>query len=369
MPIATRSWSPGTGPAALAMTDGRWVVGGLDRNGLRPMRYVLTGDGLLIAGSEAGMVPVDEMAVREKGALGPGQMIAVDMAEGKLYRDWDLKDKLAASQPFGDWVQKVLSLNDRMKNVPERALFEGADLRRRQIAAGYTLEELEQVLAPMAEDGKEMVASMGDDTPPAVLSSQYRPLSHYFRQNFSQVTNPPIDSLRESRVMSLKTRFGNLTNVLAEDSSQSEILVLESPFIANAEFDEMVGLFGDRVAFIDCTFPADGGEDALRAALERVRAEAEDAVRSGAGHLVLDRPASERDARRHADDPGDERGAQLADAQGAQDLHFVERARGRMHRPPLFRRPDRVGCDDGQRLSGAGFHRRPAAPGAAGGAA
>ncbi|MEZ5886861.1 MAG: glutamate synthase large subunit [Paracoccaceae bacterium] len=278
---------PWDGPAALAMTDGRWVVGGLDRNGLRPMRYVLTGDGMLIAGSEAGMVPVDEMTVREKGALGPGQMIAVDMEEGKLFRDWDLKDKLAASQPFGDWVAKVISLNERMKDVPEKALFEGADLRRRQIAAGYTHEDLEQVLAPMAEDGKEMVASMGDDTPPAVLSGQYRPLSHYFRQNFSQVTNPPIDSLRESRVMSLKTRFGNLTNVLAEDSSQTEILVLESPFIANAEFEEMVRLFGDRVAFIDCTFGEGDGDEALRRALDRIRAEAEDAVRSGAGHLVL----------------------------------------------------------------------------------
>ncbi|MCV2867340.1 glutamate synthase large subunit [Defluviimonas sp. WL0002] len=278
---------PWDGPAALAMTDGRWVVGGLDRNGLRPMRYVLTGDGLLIAGSEAGMVPVDEMTVREKGALGPGQMIAVDMSQGRLYRDWDLKDKLAASQPFGDWVQKVVELNVLMRDVPEKALFEGAELRRRQIAAGYTLEELEQVLAPMAEDGKEMIASMGDDTPPAVLSSKYRPLSHYFRQNFSQVTNPPIDSLRESRVMSLKTRFGNLTNVLAEDSSQTEILTLDSPFIANAEFDEMVRQFGDRVTVIDCTFAAQGGDDALRQALERVRAEAEDAVRSGAGHLVL----------------------------------------------------------------------------------
>ena len=284
---------PWDGPAALAMTDGRWVCGGLDRNGLRPMRYVLTGDGMLIAGSEAGMVPVDEMTVREKGALGPGQMIAVDMAEGRLYRDWDLKDKLAAAQPFGDWVQNVVDLNARMVNVPEKALFDGAELRRRQIAAGYTLEELEQVLAPMAEDGKEMVASMGDDTPPAVLSAQYRPLSHYFRQNFSQVTNPPIDSLRESRVMSLKTRFGNLTNVLAEDSSQTEILVLESPFIGNAEFDEMARLFGERVAVIDCTFPAGAGDEALKLALERIRAEAEDSVRSGAGHLVLSDQAQE----------------------------------------------------------------------------
>jgi glutamate synthase (NADPH/NADH) large chain/glutamate synthase (ferredoxin) len=146
---------------------------------------------------------------------------------------------------------------------------------------------VEQVLTPMAEDGKEAVASMGDDTPLAVLSAQYRPLSHYFRQNFSQVTNPPIDSLREARVMSLKTRFGNLKNVLDESSAQTEILVLESPFIANAEFDVMVKAFGDQVAHIDCTFSAAPGLDDLRQGLERIRAEAEDAVRSGAAHLVL----------------------------------------------------------------------------------
>ncbi|MDN5788725.1 glutamate synthase large subunit, partial [Pseudorhodobacter sp.] len=276
---------PWDGPAALAMTDGRWVCGGLDRNGLRPMRYVVTGDGLLIAGSEAGMVPVDEATIREKGALGPGQMIAVDMVEGKLYHDGVLKDKLAAAQPFGDWIEKVVELNEFLVNLPEVAGFSGSQLRKRQIAAGYSVEELEQVLAPMAEDGKEMIASMGDDTPAAVLSSVYRPLSHFFRQNFSQVTNPPIDSLRESRVMSLKTRFGNLKNVLDEDSSQTEILLLESPFIANAEFDAMMEHFGPTVSVIDCTFPI--GPDALRHGLERIRAEAEDAVRSGAGHLVL----------------------------------------------------------------------------------
>ncbi|MFN3953750.1 MAG: glutamate synthase large subunit [Pararhodobacter sp.] len=276
---------PWDGPAALAFTDGRWVGGGLDRNGLRPMRYVVTGDGLLIAGSEAGMVPVDELSVREKGALGPGQMIAVDMAEGRLYRDAALKDKLSAGQPFGEWIEKIVDLNSLLRDVPETARHQGEALRRRQIAAGYTLEEIEQVLAPMAEDGKEMVASMGDDTPAAVLSQQYRPLSHFFRQNFSQVTNPPIDSLRESRVMSLKTRFGNLKNVLDESSAQTEILVLESPFIANEEFRVMAEEFGDSVAMIDCTIAA--GEDALRQGLERIRAEAEDAVRSGAGHIVL----------------------------------------------------------------------------------
>ncbi len=165
------------------MTDGRWVCGGLDRNGLRPMRYVVTGDNLLIAGSEAGMVPADEATVREKGALGPGQMIAVDMAEGKLFHDTEIKDKLAAAQPFGEWVSKINDLDEELSKVSEKPLFTGDDLRARQVAAGYTIEELEQILAPMAEDGKEAIASMGDDTPSAVLSKQYRPLSHFFRQN------------------------------------------------------------------------------------------------------------------------------------------------------------------------------------------
>ncbi len=276
---------PWDGPAALAMTDGRWVCGGLDRNGLRPLRYVVTGDGLLVAGSEVGMVPIDEATVVEKGALGPGQMIAVDMVEGRLYRDEELKDQLAAAQPFGAWIEKVVDLSGMMRDVAEKPVFSGADLRKRQVAAGYSVEELEQVLAPMAEDGKEMIASMGDDTPSAVLSKMYRPLSHFFRQNFSQVTNPPIDSLRESRVMSLKTRFGNLKNVLDEDGSQTQILQLESPFVANAEFDEMMDHFGESVTVIDCTFAK--GADALRKGLERIRAEAADAVSSGSGHIVL----------------------------------------------------------------------------------
>jgi len=278
---------PWDGPAALAMTDGRWVCAGLDRNGLRPMRYVVTGDNLLIAGSEAGMVPVDEATVREKGALGPGQLLAVDMAEGKLFHDVEIKDKLAASQPFGDWVGKINELDSALASVTEQPLFDGAELRRRQIAAGYTIEEIEQILAPMAEDGKETLASMGDDTPSAVLSKKYRPLSHYFRQNFSQVTNPPIDSLREFRVMSLKTRFGNLKNVLDESSAQTEILVLDSPFVGNAQFKELATQFNAGLCEIDCTFPAEGGHGALQVALERVRSEAEDAVRSGAGHIIL----------------------------------------------------------------------------------
>ena len=276
---------PWDGPAALAMTDGQWVVAGLDRNGLRPMRYVITGDDLLIAGSEAGMVPIDEVGVKEKGALGPGQMLAVDMGTGRLLHDEQMKDELAASQPFSKWVQSVVDL-DSKEDLKEAATFSGADLRKRQVAAGYTIEELEMILHPMADDAKEALASMGDDTPSAVLSDQYRPLSHYFRQNFSQVTNPPIDSLREQAVMSLKTRFGNLGNVLDESNAQTEILRLSSPVVTNAEFDAMVERFGEQVTVIDCTFEK-GDAHALRHGLTRIREEAEDAVRSGAGQIIL----------------------------------------------------------------------------------
>ena len=278
---------PWDGPAALAMTDGRWVCAGLDRNGLRPMRYVVTGDDLLIAGSEAGMVHVNEADVKEKGALGPGQLLAVDMAEGRLYHDTEMKDLLAASQNFGQWVEKINELDSDLAKAVEAPIFTGSELRQRQIAAGYTIEELEHILVPMAEDGKETLASMGDDTPSAVLSEKYRPLSHFFRQNFSQVTNPPIDSLREYRVMSLKTRFGNLKNVLDESSAQTEILVLDSPFVGNVQFQRLLENFNAPMMEIDCTFPSGEPTGALQSALNRIRAEAEDAVRSGCGHLVL----------------------------------------------------------------------------------
>jgi glutamate synthase (NADPH/NADH) large chain len=278
---------PWDGPAALAMTDGRWVVGGLDRNGLRPMRYVVTGDGLVIAGSETGMVPVDEMTVVEKGALGPGQMLAVDMVGQRMLHDAEVKEEMAASQPFGDWVGSITDIEALVAGASEPRLYERAELRRRQIAAGYSMEDLETILHPMAEDAKEAIGSMGDDTPSAVLSDQYRPLSHFFRQNFSQVTNPPIDSLREHRVMSLKTRFGNLKNVLDQDSSQTEILTLESPVVSNGQFAAMKETFGGSVRQIECLFPADGGKGALRREIDRIRTEAEEAVRAGVGHLIL----------------------------------------------------------------------------------
>ena len=281
---------PWDGPAALAMTDGRWVVGGMDRNGLRPMRYTITTDGLLIGGSETGMVKIDETQVVEKGRLGPGEMIAVDLKAGKLFRDREIKDHLAGLKPWAKWVKNTTQLDDLVKQASTRgepSEIERAELRRRQMAFGISMEDLELILHPMVEDAKEAVGSMGDDSPIAVLSEKYRGLHHFFRQNFSQVTNPPIDSLREKRVMSLKTRLGNLGNILDEDESQCRLLQLDSPVLTTAEFRAMRAYMADTAAEIDATFPVDGGPDALKDALRRIRQEAEDAVRGGANHVIL----------------------------------------------------------------------------------
>jgi glutamate synthase (NADPH) large chain len=282
---------PWDGPAALAMTDGRWVVAGLDRNALRPMRYCLTRDGLLITGSEAGMVVVPEVDVAKKGALGPGEMIAVDLdaAPSRFYSDAEIKAKVAGAQDYAALVAGFTNFEALPgTRAPEPgAAFARDALRRRQIAAGQTLEDMELILAPMVEDAKEAVGSMGDDAPLAVISENARNLSHFFRQNFSQVTNPPIDSLRETRVMSLKTRFSNLTNILDDEATQSGVMVMDSPVLTNRDWQVLKDHFGRQVAEIDCTFDIKGGPTGLRAAIARIRAEAETAVRQGKTQLFL----------------------------------------------------------------------------------
>src|SRR6185437_1155288 len=279
---------PWDGPAALAMTDGRWVLGGMDRNGLRPMRYAITESDLIIAGSESGMVRLDETTIVEKGRLGPGQMIGVELADGHLYRDDEIKDRLAEARPYGEWIKNITVLDSLIHpSGGETAQLARDELRRRQAAFGWSLEDLELILQPMAEEAKEAIGSMGDDAPLAVLSSQYRGLHHFFRQNFIQVTNPPIDSLREKRVMTLKTRLGNLGNILDEDASQCRLLQLQSPVLPNAEFAAMRAYMAATAVEIDCTFDAEGGAAALRDAIRRITGEAEDAVRGGCTHVVL----------------------------------------------------------------------------------
>ena len=278
---------PWDGPAALAMTDGRWAVAGVDRNALRPLRTMLTDDGLLVVGSEAGMVVVPESTIVAKGALGPGQMIAVDLDSGKLYRDRAIKDRLAGEADYAARVADFLTLADLPEPGTAEPAWSRAELMQRQVAAGLTMEDMELILAPMAEDAKEAIGSMGDDTPLAVISDNPRAIHHFFRQNFAQVTNPPIDSLRERQVMSLKTRFGNLTNILDQGDGRDRVLVLDTPVLTNADWARLKASFGGSVAQIDCTYEAETGAAGLRASIARVRAEAEQAVRRGESELFL----------------------------------------------------------------------------------
>lgn len=279
---------PWDGPAAIAAYGGRWVLAGMDRNGLRPMRYVITGDGLLIVGSEAGMVKVDETEVVEKGRLGPGQMDAVNLQEGRFYKDGELKDKVAAMRPYKEWREKIRDFDTLLADrADESARMDRDTLRRRQVAVGWTIEDLELILHPMVEEQKEPTGSMGDDAPLAVLSDNYRGLHHFFRQSFSQVTNPAIDSLRERGVMSLTTRLGNLGNILETAESGGTILQLSSPVLLNGEFEAMCGHLGASAVAIDCTLDPSEKPNALRNAILRIRTEIEDAVRGGCTHVIL----------------------------------------------------------------------------------
>ena len=356
---------PWDGPAAIAATDGRWVIAGLDRNGLRPLRYTVTANKLLVVGSETGMVKFPENEIVAKGRVGPGQTIGVDLDNAAFFSDEAMKDMLSSRQPFGEWAKGITKIDKIVKtDAPEPVLFEVEELRRRQLGVGVTLEDLEMILHPMVEDSAEAIGSMGDDTPIAVLSEKYRGLHHYFRQAFAQVTNPPIDSLRETRVMTLKTRLGNLGNVLDEDSSQCNLLQLESPVLSTAEFAAMRATMGTAVCEVDCTFPVAEGEAGLRAGIERIRREAEEGVRAGLRACDPDGRGAGAVAGADPDDSGDRGGAYASGSAEPADVHQPECAVCGVHGHALLRRVDRGGGDDDQRLSGAGGDCGPAPAGA-----
>jgi glutamate synthase (NADPH/NADH) large chain len=274
---------PWDGPAAIAASDGKWIIAATDRNGLRPLRYTVSSDKLLFAGSETGMVPIPNDKIVFKGRLGPGQVIAVNLDKGKVYDSKSIKNHI--SKDYKKYNKQIIDLDKKFDISKEKFIYSGDELRRRQYLAGINIEDLELILHPMVEEAKEATGSMGDDTPSAVLSDRYRPMSHFFRQNFSQVTNPPIDSLRENEVMSLKTRFGNLGNILDfENLTKDNIYVLESPILSNSQHEKFMGFFSDSVKVLDCTF---GIQNSLKESLDELSSEAEVAVREGYKHLIL----------------------------------------------------------------------------------
>ncbi|MGE0173853.1 MAG: glutamate synthase large subunit [Oligoflexales bacterium] len=278
---------PWDGPAAIAGFHAPWVVTGMDRNGLRPLRYAVTSDGLLSVGSETGLLDWDAGRVIEKGRVGPGQMIAVNLHTGTFYRDEELKTVLAQTQDFSSWVQRIKHLGEITGAFNDKSIFSSSQITNFQRLYNWTLEDLEVILRPMVLEAKEAVGSMGDDSPLAVLSDTYRGLHHFFRQNFAQVTNPPIDSLRERSVMSLKTRIGRYSNLLDESEKQCELIELESPVLIPHEWSALKAYLKENSFEVDCTFRLQTPSGKLKQRLQHLCTLAEINVRRGATHVFL----------------------------------------------------------------------------------
>ena len=281
---------PWDGPASIAFSDGRFVGATLDRNGLRPARYQVTQDGLVVMGSEVGMVALDDERIIKKGRLGPGQMIAVDTKEGRLLLNEEIKETAAARQPYGDWVKKhLVHLDDYLKTCSLEPYQPEHNLQQQQMAFGYTREELQYVIKPMATDATEPVGSMGDDTPLAVLANRCRLLSYYFKQKFAQVTNPPIDHIREELVMSLDSYLGQRRSLLEETPEHAKLLHLSSPLMVNEQLDAVRMMEGDHfsAAVLPCLFPAAEGPDGLKPALDRICRAASEAINGGKNLIIL----------------------------------------------------------------------------------
>ena len=280
---------PWDGPAALVFTDGETVGATLDRNGLRPCRYLVTEDGIVAAASEVGAVPVEPERIRVQGRLGPGQMLAVDTRRGLVQEDGAIKAGLAARRPYGAWLRHPQTGVRRLPadtSEPPASPSSPATVAL-QVAFGYNSEELVTVLRPMVENKAEAIGSMGDDTPLAILSDKPRPLFAYFRQRFAEVSNPPIDPLREELVMSLTARLGTRGNFLTEGPEQARLLELASPMLTD---EGLAALRADselHPTTLSTLFPAAEGVAGFAAALARLRQTAEAAVRAGAEVLIL----------------------------------------------------------------------------------
>ncbi len=297
---------PWDGPASIAFTDGTAIGAVLDRNGLRPCRYWVTSDGLVVMASEVGVLPIPQSKVIEKGRLQPGRMFLVDTGSGRIVRDDEIKTGLARARPYQRWLDDNLV---RLEDLPIRPTPQPMDapsrLRQQQIF-GYTLEEQKLLLAPMARDGKEAIGSMGTDTPLAVLSDRPRQIYDYFEQLFAQVTNPPLDAIREKLVTSLFARVGPEANLFEPRPRSCRTVHLDTPVITDADLARLIGKDGSdspghpaglRTAVLTTLYPVAEGGTGMHNTLSELRRAASEAIADGATILVLsDRGANERSA-------------------------------------------------------------------------
>lgn len=281
---------PWDGPAALCFTDGKVIGATLDRNGLRPLRYAVTSDDRVIVASEAGALPIDESTIIKKGRQQPGKIFVVDMEQGKIRTDEEVKGDLVSKQPYGDWINKYkIKLEELAEPRVTFTYLSKDSVFKYQQAFGYSREDIETILSPMATTGYEPVGSMGTDVPLAVLSDHPQHLTSYFKQFFAQVTNPPIDPIRERLVMSLATFIGNSGNILVEDQKSCHCVTLEHPILTSSELEKLrsidTGVFQAKT--LQCYFKADGKPGSLEAGLERLCRYADDAVRDGFEVIIL----------------------------------------------------------------------------------
>jgi glutamate synthase domain-containing protein 2/glutamate synthase domain-containing protein 1/glutamate synthase domain-containing protein 3 len=280
---------PWDGPASMTFSDGRGIGAVLDRNGLRPSRYVVTKEGLVVMGSEVGTLPIEPEEIEHKGRLEPGRTFFIDLEEGRIIEDAELKDRYVRRHPYKTWVDVNRITLDALPGAESVHQRNPETLLQRQQVFGYTSEDLRILLAPMFANGKEPLGSMGDDAALACLSDRPRPLFHYFKQHFAQVTNPAIDSIRERPVMTLHSTLGYERNLLEETPEHARLLRLYHPVITDDQLETIRRAQGEglQVATLAMVFKAAEGGDGLRAALDRLCAEASEAVAEGANVLVL----------------------------------------------------------------------------------
>jgi glutamate synthase (NADPH/NADH) large chain len=284
---------PWDGPASIAFTDGRQIGATLDRNGLRPSRYIVTDDDLVIMGSECGCLPVPEERIVKKWRLQPGKMFLVDLEKGRIVDDTELKEALSEARPYAEWIERIRVKLDEVESEKTAPLKSAVPLLDRQQAFAYTQEDIKFIMTPMAQNGEEPVGSMGNDSPLAVLSGKNKTLYHYFKQLFAQVTNPPIDPIREELVTSLVSFIGPKPNLLGIDEMNPPLrLEVSQPVLDFYEMEKIRhierytgGKF--RSQELDITYPVAWGKDAIEARLASLCAQAEDAVRAGVSIIVV----------------------------------------------------------------------------------
>ncbi|MFZ2641073.1 MAG: glutamate synthase large subunit [Verrucomicrobiia bacterium] len=277
------------GPASIAFTDGRKIGAVLDRNGLRPSRYYVTKDDLVIMASEVGVLPVEPERVLEKGRLQPGRMFLIDTEEGRIVADEELKNKITSGQPYRVWLDQEMIHLDKLPDPPHVYEPDHDTMIQREMAFGYTFEELRKILGPMATDGVEPIGAMGTDTPLAVLSNRPQLLYNYFKQLFAQVTNPPVDCIREEIIMSAHTLIGSERNLLRPGPESCRMIELDRPILSNEELEKLrhIEQPGFKSVTLPILFPSKSGGKGLEKALEELFEKADAAIGRGVNIIIL----------------------------------------------------------------------------------